>query len=214
MNRRLGLKTALAAAFSAAALPALAHPHVWVTAKADVVFVDGKATGIRHSWAFDEGYSAYVTQGLDKNNDGKLTPDELQDLAKENTESLVDFDYFTVMKANGKKQAFDAPQNPGMAFEDGKVVLSFFLPLKSPIPGGGAVSVDINDPSFFVFFELAKANDAIKMVGAPQGCSITVTRAKGLDMADQQALTEGMFSNSANANFGAQYSNKAILACP
>ncbi|MGO4707397.1 DUF1007 family protein [Microvirga sp. 2MCAF38] len=214
MNRRNGLKAVLIAALSVFSLPAVAHPHVWITARAEVVFVDGKATGIRHSWAFDEAYSAYVTQGLDKNNDGKITPDELQDLAKENTESLVDFDYFTVMKANGRKQAFDAPRDPAMVFEGGKVLLTFFLPLKTPIPGGGAVALDINDPSFFVTFELANTRDAIKMVGAPQGCSITVTRAKGFDMADQQAMSEDMFTNPANANFGAQYSNKAILACP
>src|ERR687890_480239 len=99
-------------------LPAGAHPHVWVTAKAEVVYgSDGKVIGVRQRWAFDEAYSAYVTQGLDKNNDGKLTPDELQELAKVNTDSLSDFDYFTHLKANGAKQAFVSPRDPRMEFE-------------------------------------------------------------------------------------------------
>ena len=82
MKRHLGLKSALAALGMGLASPALAHPHVWVTAKAEVVFApDGKVTGVRHHWTFDEAYTAYVTQGLDKNNDGKLSPEELQELA-------------------------------------------------------------------------------------------------------------------------------------
>lgn len=214
MKPRLGLKIVLMAVLAGLATPASAHPHVWVTAKADIVFVDGKATGVRHTWAFDEAYSSYVTQGLDKNSDGKLTPDELKDLAKENTESLVEFDYFTMLKSNGKKQRFDVPRDYGMVFEGEKIILSFFLPLKTPVAGGGAISVEINDPSFFVYFEIQNDKDAIKMVGNPPGCSITVTRAKNLDMGAQQALTESFFENPAAASFGTQYANRAIIACP
>src|SRR5215210_4684227 len=110
--------------------PALAHPHVWVTAKAELIYAsDGKVAAVRHSWTFDEAYSAFVTQGLDKNNDGKLSSDELQEVAKVNTESLAEFEYFTHLKANGAKQAFTAPGEAKMEFEKGAVTLSFHLPL-------------------------------------------------------------------------------------
>src|SRR4051812_14876067 len=108
MTKLIGPIALVAAVLLASA--ASSHPHVWVTAKAEIMFQpNGKVTGIRHSWTFDEAYTAYVTQGLDKNRDGKLTPDELQGLAEENTSGLAEFDYFTVVKANGRKQAFDAP---------------------------------------------------------------------------------------------------------
>ena len=75
MKRRLGLTFCLAALWLGMALAGLAHPHVWVTAKAEIVFApDRKVTGVRHPWTFDEAYTAYVTQGLDKNGDGKLSP--------------------------------------------------------------------------------------------------------------------------------------------
>ena len=112
--------------------PALAHPHVWVTAKAEIVYTDDKVSAVRHVWTFDPGYSAYVTQGLGTNGDGKAKPEELRELAKVNAESLVEFDYFTVLKVNGAKQAFDPPRDYDLTFEKGQVTLVVVLPVKEP----------------------------------------------------------------------------------
>jgi ABC-type uncharacterized transport system substrate-binding protein len=38
---------------------ALAHPHVWVAARSEVVFdAEGRILGLRNAWEFDEMYSA------------------------------------------------------------------------------------------------------------------------------------------------------------
>jgi ABC-type uncharacterized transport system substrate-binding protein len=195
---------------------AFAHPHVWVTAKAEIIFgPDRKVTGIRHFWTFDEAYTAYVTQGLDLNRDGKLTPDELQGLAQENTSGLAEFDYFTIVKANGKKQAFDAPREPSMLMDKKQLVMTYLLPLKNPVSASGAFALEIDDATFFVYFTLGDGQESIKLTGAPPGCATTVAKAKALDTATQQILQdEGVFQTPAGANVGLQYSNKAIIACP
>ncbi|RDI57122.1 DUF1007 family protein [Microvirga subterranea] len=215
MTHRLRPLTLLVALIGAWTTPALAHPHVWVTAKAELVYdPDGKVTGVRHAWTFDKAYSAYITQGLDKNGDGKLTPDELKDLAKENTESLVEFDYFTVLKANGKKQDFGAPRDYAMAHADEAVTLSYFLPLRAPASAKTA-ALEIYDPTFFVAFSLAEGNDAVKLTSAPQGCATNITRAKAAEAAQQQNLTEAFFETlTASSSFGIQFANRAIVACP
>jgi ABC-type uncharacterized transport system substrate-binding protein len=216
MTSRIALNTVLSVAFMAAASSASAHPHVWVTARAELLYApDGKVTAIRHAWTFDKGYSAYVTQGLDKNNDGKLTPDELQDLAKENTESLVEFNYFTMLKANGVKQAFAAPRDYGMTFVDGEATLSYVLPLKTPAAATKALSLEIYDPTFFVAFALAEGDDALKLAGAPKGCAATISRPKPVDTAQQQKLSEAFFQALTTASdYGTQFANRAIVACP
>jgi ABC-type uncharacterized transport system substrate-binding protein len=200
----------------ACATPALAHPHVWITARAELVYApDGKVTGVRHDWTFDEAYSAMVTQGLDANNDGKLAPEELHDLAKTNAEALVDVDYFTVLKANGAKQAFDAPRDHGMVFEKGSLTLSFLLPLKASAKAGRSLALELYDPSFYVSFAIADGEDAIRLAGAPQGCAKTVTRPKPVDTAQQQRLSEAFFEAlTAASNFGVNYANRVIVACP
>jgi len=188
---------------------------VWVTAKAELIYAsDGKVAAVRHSWTFDEAYSAFATQGLDKNNDGKLSPDELQELAKVNTESLAEFEYFTHLKANGAKQAFDAPRDQQMTFQNGAATLSFDLPLKRPA-ANRMVAFEIYDPSFFVAFAMAEGEDAVKLADAPKGCAATVTRRKPVDAAQQQRLSEAFFQAlTATADYGASQANKVIVACP
>ena len=62
----------------------------------------GQVIGIEHHWQFDEAYSAFAVQGLDTNKDGTISREELAALAKENTESLSEFDFFTKLKVDGK----------------------------------------------------------------------------------------------------------------
>jgi ABC-type uncharacterized transport system substrate-binding protein len=213
MTRRLGLISALAAFGMGLATPALAHPHVWVTAKAEIVFAsDGRVTGVRHHWTFDEAYTAYVTQGLDKDRDGKLTQEELQELADENAASLNEFDYFTVLKARGKRQSFDSPMEARMSMENTQVVMSFLLPLKAPVAPTGAVSIEIEDPTFFVYFSLTEGPAAISLANSPQGCVTTIAKAKPLDATMQKILQdEGAIQRQ---DFGIEYANRAIIACP
>jgi ABC-type uncharacterized transport system substrate-binding protein len=216
MSARIVLGTVMGVALAGLAVPALAHPHVWITARAEVVYgPDGKITGVRHAWTFDKGYSAFITQGLDSNKDGKIAPEEMKDLAKENTESLVEFEYFTSLKTSGAKQAFAAPRDYAMAFENGEVTLSYLLPLKAPANGTKAVVLEITDPTYFVSFTLADGKDAVKLAGAPKGCTAAITRPKPMEVAEQQKLSESFFEAlTAASNFGAQFANRAIIACP
>ena len=64
---------------------AMAHPHIFIDAKATLVFDDqGELASIHNSWTFDEAFSVWQIQGLDTNNDGITSSDEMQDLADEN----------------------------------------------------------------------------------------------------------------------------------
>lgn len=195
--------------------PAAAHPHVMVEAKAVVVHApDGSITAIRHTWVFDEAYSVYAVQGLDKNNDGKLTGDELAELAKVNVESLGEFGFFTVARANGVKQVFADPVDYALSFEKNILTLTFTLPLKAPATAIRTFGLEVSDPTWFVSFALAQGDNAVVLKDAPKGCTTTLTRPKPADVAAKGTLGEDYFTSGAGAKAGLQFVNRALIACP
>jgi ABC-type uncharacterized transport system substrate-binding protein len=209
------LFTSIAAAIISTA--ALAHPHVWVVVKAEVVYAgDGRVASIRHTWTFDEPYSAFAVQGLDKNNDGKLTPEELQELADVNVDSLSEFDFFTFARASGARQQFAKPTGARLVFEKAQLTLSFTLPLQTPA-NRRTFNVEVYDPTYFVSFQLADGDDAVTLANAPAGCARTITRPRQPDaqqLATAQRLNEDFFASTAGANFGANFVNRILVACP
>ncbi len=211
-RKALGIGTMAA---SLAAGPALAHPHVWVEARAKVLFgADGKVDAIRNDWVFDEMYSAFAVQGLEK--DGKLaTPAQLSTLAKSNVDDLKEYDYFTYAKAAGQKVKFGAPTDYSLEERpDKRVVLHFTLPLAEPTKTGRAMSVQIYDPTYFVDFELA-AQDPLELDGAPAGCSKSVLGANPLIVADGQKLAKSFDTGlTPSDDFSLKMASRVIVACP
>jgi ABC-type uncharacterized transport system substrate-binding protein len=198
-----------------AAGSAAAHPHVWVTARAQVIFdAKGEIEAIRNTWTFDEMYSAFVTEGQGK--DGQLlTKEELAPLAKTNVESLAEFDYFTYAKVAGQKVEFATPTDYSLEQrEDKLVVLRFTLPLKTSASAAKAFSFQVYDPTYFVAFEMDKDNP-VGMAGAPQGCSINLLGSKPLAADDTKKLSESFFSGlSPGYDFGVKLASRIIVACP
>lgn len=212
--RRFALAGLFAVAAVGFAAPAAAHPHVFVTARAEILYApDGSVRALKHVWSFDEAYSAYITQGLDKNGDGKLTPDELAELAKVNVESLPDVGFFTTAKANGKAQEFGTPTDAGLVFENKILTLTYTLPLKVPAHASRSFGIEIGDPSYFVAFDIVDAPDAVITRDAPKGCIVRVARPPKLDPAIQQKLAQEDVTATPDTS-GLQVTTRALVACP
>ncbi len=212
---RPALSLCLSASLCAlAASPAAAHPHVWIAAEAQIIYApDGRVTGIRHRWSFDEAYSVFSTQGLDKNNDGKLTPDELEELAKVNVESLAEYNYFSVLKLNGKKQEMLPPVDYGLSFENKTLTLALTTPLKNPATAK-VLGLEVGDPELFVSFAWKDGDAPVKLTNAPAGCTLTLTRPQPNEALAQGKLSEDFFNSAAARSMGAQLANKVLVACP
>ena len=94
-RRPLGAAVLAAGLLAALTGSAAAHPHVWITVETTVLYDKGAFTGLRHTWTFDEFYTAMAIDGLDKNKDGIYDREELAELAKVNIDGLKEFAYFT-----------------------------------------------------------------------------------------------------------------------
>ena len=215
---RRGLRAASAGALISALLastPALAHPHVWITERTQVRFDgQGRIEALVHDWVFDEQYSSYATQGLTKPGD-LVTREMFAPLAKENAGGLAEIGYFTSLKIDGKPIEFGPVGDYWMEERpDHLVAFHVTMPLKSPAPPGRYGSLIVADPEYFFDFEF-DAHDALTLVGAPKGCSISVNKPKPLEGEDKKTLDESFFSGLApGANFGFKVAPRAIIACP
>ncbi len=192
----------------------LAHPHVWVTAKAELIYgSDGRVTGVRHAWTFDDMYSAFATQGLESRTKGVFTREELEPVAKENIESLKEFDYFSFGKIDGKKIGFVTPTDYWLDYDQSLLTLHFVLPLEKPV-ASRTLTLEIYDPTYFVDFTLDK-DDPAKLVGAPDGCKLSVGRPQEMSIAGgQRLLSQAQNPEALPQNWGANFANKIFVACP
>jgi ABC-type uncharacterized transport system substrate-binding protein len=172
---------ALAALIAGGGGIALAHPHVFVDAHAELVFdKQGRMDAVRNIWQFDEAFTQFAIQGLDANNDGKLSDDELKPLADVNVKSLKEFRFFTYLTAGGKEAEFLPPKEYWLEFHNQRLTLFFTLPMKTPMAPGAKARLEIFDPEYFVAFEFAK-NNPFRLDDAPASCSAQFHKPKELD---------------------------------
>jgi ABC-type uncharacterized transport system substrate-binding protein len=189
-----------------------AHPHVWITAKSELIYApDGSITGVRHAWTFDDMFSTYALQGLDTKVKGVYSHEELAPLAQTNVESLKEFGFFSFAKADGKKEKFEEPVDYFLEYNDGLLTLHFTLPLKTPVKAK-ALTLDVFDPEFFIDFKFADT-DPVKLVGAPGACQMKFQRPND-GTANAKSLGEQDFADGGNANYGAMFANKILVDCP
>jgi ABC-type uncharacterized transport system substrate-binding protein len=216
MIHRIRILACALASLVLAAGSASAHPHVWVTMKSAVVYgPDGAITGVRHSWTFDDMYSAFAVQGLESKKKGEFTTEELKPLAQVNVESLKEYDFFTFAKANGKDVTFVDPVDYSLEFDPKETVLTlhFILPLKTPVKAK-SLNLEVFDPSYFVDFALAE-KDPVSLEKAPAGCQLSLAKPQEMTKEMAQKLAEIPPDQQIPDNsYGAAFSNKITVKCP
>jgi ABC-type uncharacterized transport system substrate-binding protein len=218
MSPKRLLLCGLALAGTATAVPALAHPHVLVDAKSEILFdAEGRMSAVRHAWQFDEAFSSYAMQGLDTNNDGEMSEEELRPLAKVNVESLQEFDFFTYLAVDDKDVKFAPPTEYWLELRGSQLTLFYSLPLKEPVKVGTKTTLEVYDPEYFVAFTFVK-DDPVAVIDAPAGCAAVYHPPAGVDdqtMAMLNALPQEQKELPPElADAADDLANVVTVACP
>ena len=213
MTRSAAIASALLVALAAS--PAVAHPHVWIDARADFIFDrSGRLSALGIRWTFDEMYSVFTVRGLDKNRDGRLNSDEIAPLIDGMMASLKSYDYFTFMRADGKTIAFGAPVEAGATFENSTLVFRFTLPLTESIDARDSdVLFAMYDPSIYVAIEIAN-NQSLRLVGVPPvDCSSRIVENR--PEIESKSLAEVLVQDLDNSGGGfPDYAQRVKISCP
>lgn len=191
-----------------------AHPHVWVAVETTVIYENAAVTGLRHTWTFDDLYTAQAVQGLDTNGDGTYDRQELAELAKVNMDGLKEFAYFTFAKLGETDVALGEPTDAWLEHKDGTLALHFTVPLRQPVLAeADGFSFSVYDPSFFIAFDLAKDNPIRLAEQAPQGCTAEIGIPKS-DQIDLSRLGESFAQELGDyAGFGLSMAKTVSIRC-
>ena len=189
---------ALAAGVLMAPDRAAAHPHVWISVVAELLYgPDGSITGVRQVWTFDEMFSTFATHGLEQKTQGTFSREELGPLAQTYMDGLKDFGYFTFVRLDGERQneAFSGPMDYFIDYDPKQpaITLNFTLPLKIAAPAQ-SFEVLIYDPQLYFYLSFARF-DPVHLIGAPAQCRPLVKTAAD-DAAPAPGAIAGMVTTS------------------
>lgn len=168
---------------------AQAHPHVWVDGSIALNVEGGKLASITNVWTFDAPFSAFATQGLDKNHDKKLSAAELKPLSETNMGALEPYHFFTYVTAHGAQSEFGPPQHFGLVMAKKRLTLTFTLPLAEPVAFDADTEIDVLDPEYFVAYSYP-GKKPVSVKGEAGACAAHYQPPKELDQAIMAQLAE------------------------
>ena len=168
-----------------------AHPHMWVTVETTVLYEKGTFTGPRESWTFDDYYTAYAIEGLDKDHDGIYDRDELSELARVNIEAMKEVGYVTYPVLGGQEVKVGPAQDYWLEHKDGVLSLHFTVLFAQPIlTEAEGFGFAVEDCTVFIAFLPAKVDPVKFGDGAPKTCRARFGRHTDANSGDAERLAK------------------------
>lgn len=206
-------------AFLGTVTTAVAHPHLFATVETTVMTTpQGLISGLRIRWNFDETYTQFSLEGLDLNNDGTFSNEEILPLTKENISSLVESKYFTKALQSGQELPQAAVTVYGQDMIDSKLSLWFELPFATPVdPKAGVFEARIYDPDFFIGFDYVPEKPPLLEGALAAGCVMAL---KPLPTTEELDQTRNMLSDKPQdwkpeqpTDFGSMFAQPLTVTC-
>ncbi|WP_284264553.1 DUF1007 family protein [Roseicyclus amphidinii] len=200
-----------------AALPGLAHPHIFVDAGLRLIRdAEGRVTAVEVTWRYDELYSLLLAEdyGLDPDYDLQLTEAEIAATLGFDLNWSAGFEGGLVLRQGGAPLEIGAPEPVSLAMlETGQLQTTHRRPVLGAEPGA-ALEAQVYDPEFYIAFEMILE---MEVAGAP-GCAAELIRAD-LDAAYavlERALDDIGGAVAAEDNFpavGAYFADRVVFSC-
>ena len=157
---------AAAAALVISAMPAAAHPHVFIDYAMVLQFEGGALKSVRMTWTFDEMYSSMLFQDYTSHPRGPLSTADTNRLRKGAFEDTADYHYFVDVMLNGKPVEVKTVADFAATFERHRMTYSFTVPIPdSAAAGKNALEIAAFDNEFYIDFELVD-KDAVRFENA------------------------------------------------
>jgi ABC-type uncharacterized transport system substrate-binding protein len=149
------------------AIPAAAHPHVFIDYAATILCRGDKIVGVRIAWTFDEMYSASLYHDYTGQPKGKLAPADIVKLRDEAFKDSAEEHYFTDIVWNGKPLLVAKVTDFDASYDGRRMTYRFTVPLEVvPARGPNTLDIDSFDTEFYIDFEPVKRDPVTVENGA------------------------------------------------
>lgn len=205
-----------AALISLTPVPALAHPHIFVEARMEVLSNDnGEVSEVRNVWRFDELFSSSVLLDFDKNTNGKLDDSELAELGETMRTSLADFHYFTTITQDGKNIPVQKPDVIHVSVQDQQILAFFAVKPSQPVHLKGRLTFGIYDPSLYTSIDFPNDKDLVLEGKAFAACKPKVVRPNPDEVIaqNQTSLTDAFFNDPSGTDMTKLFATRLEVTC-
>ncbi len=132
-----------------------AHPHLFIKPSISIVHLDNKRLGLKVLWEWDEWWSMDVINDCDRDHNGIFDHKEIKLVFNDYFKGAEEFDYFTVLKVNKKKQPITVTDFTARIEPNNIVTYSFIIPLNFMFDHQNKsyhFSIAFNDETFYIAF--------------------------------------------------------------
>jgi ABC-type uncharacterized transport system substrate-binding protein len=164
-------------------------------------------------WLFDDFYSVYATEGMDADGDGQPDEDVMAKLVRENIESLSEYEYFTKAWIGGNPVHLKPVTEMFSEMRGKRLAMIYFVPFDKPLRTDvGALTYSVYDPSYYTEMLHAESQDAIKLVGAPEGCTYQLKPAEPIE--EEVALASSLAATeTVSSDIGQFFAERVSVRC-
>jgi len=107
---------------------AIAHPHVFIVQRLNVVFGNQGIEGFEVEWHFDDMFSSMIATDYDQNQNSTLEPAEVAVVKEKAFSYIAKYDYFVFVKIDGQPFKVRWIKDFNAVLKNGKLSYHFFVP--------------------------------------------------------------------------------------
>lgn len=214
--RRLIVNVLAVVVWMAMSPAAQAHPHAWIDLRSTVKQDEqGRVSALVLDWTFDEYYSAFILEDILKQ--GTPSPEKLAETlnatGRENLNNLREYDYFTVIKADGEKQTLGDVIEFKTDIRDQRLWMRFEIPLPAPIdPKAHKITYAVFDPTYYIEMIYAEKGPLVTFEGASTCQAEIIPPAPPTEVIGLAASLDQ--TQSGGDTLGAYFAETVALTCP
>ena len=196
-----------------AASAAYAHPHVFVTAGAGFLTApSGDLAAVQVTWTYDAFTSLtfFEILDLDQDGDGVLDAADLARLVEAQTIWPDDFVGDTYLEHGASPVALGRPEAGRSWMSDGRISVSFELPLETPLEPTSDVVLRLYDPTYYIAYSTTSLDVT------PDGCEAEIIPFQSASASDalQAQLSQLSRDETPQSNdVGRVFADRVRLTC-